>query len=138
MELYIAELIARLKLSVIIELLLHSIVGEMHKPVGDILEGELPATGPEIAIGIPVALQVAIDRAHEREASDIELTVLVQQRLLNILLYDVGTLYAIHSRVLDKTLDVVQVFAHLDAAPSVCVFARLHDPELLSELGQLV
>ena len=107
MELYIAELVARLKLSIVIQLLLHSIVGEMHKPIGDILERKLPTTGPEVAIGIPVALQVAIDRAHQCKAPDVELTVLVQQRLLDILLYDVGPLHTVYCHVLDKALDVI-------------------------------
>jgi len=49
----------------------------MHIPVGDILACEFFARGSQIALLIVVALKVSIDGAAHREASDVELSVLV-------------------------------------------------------------
>ncbi len=87
---------------------------------------------------IPVALEVAIDTAHEREAPDVKLPSFVEHRLLNILLDDVAALVSIDIRVLDQVSNLVKLLAHLDAASSICVFTRLDNPEILSELRVLI
>ena len=110
----------------------------MDEPVGDVLQRELLATGPEVALSVPITLEVAVDGAHQSEASNVELPVLVQKRLLNVLLDDVRSLGTIHNSILDEVLDVVQVFTHLDTAATVGVLSWFHDPELFAELAQRV
>ena len=107
----------------------------MNKPVGDILESELTATGPQVAIGVPVALKVAVDCGHQSEAPDVKLSVLVKKRLFDVLLNDVTSLYTIDSSVLYKSLNMIQVFAHLNSTSSVGILSRFNDPELFSKLG---
>jgi len=50
LELRVTELVTRLKLTIVIQLLLYSVVGEMHISVRDILEREFSTTGSEIAL----------------------------------------------------------------------------------------
>lgn len=110
----------------------------MDVPIGHIFEGELPAGGSEIPLLIPIALKVAIDGAHEGETTDIELPILIQQWLFYILLYNERSLIPIDIGVLDKSLDLLQVFTDLDSTPPVGVLTRLNDPQALSELGDRV
>ena len=79
----------------------------MNIPVGDILEGKLTATRPEIAIGVPIALQISIYCCHQSKAPDIKLSVLVEKRLLNILLNDVTSLHTIDCLVLYESLNMI-------------------------------
>ena len=73
----VAEFVSAFVFSIVIKLLLDSIVGQMHIPVGDILACEFFARGSQIALLVVVALKVSIDGAAHREASDVELSVLV-------------------------------------------------------------
>ena len=110
----------------------------MDVSVGDVLQGELSATRAEVAVAVPIPLQISVYGAHHGEGTDIELPILVQQRLLDILLNDVRTLVPVNVRVLHQALDVVKVLADLNTTSSVGVLTRLHDPKVLTELGQLV
>jgi len=50
----------------------------MHKAIGHVLDGEFSAARSEIALLVPVALKVSIDRAHHCKATDVELSVFVK------------------------------------------------------------
>lgn len=78
MKLRVAELVAGFKLSVVVELLLDGVIGQVHVTIGHVLDGEFSAACSQVSVGVPVALQVAVDRAHQGEAPDIELSILVQ------------------------------------------------------------
>lgn len=110
----------------------------MHKSIGHILEREFSAARPEVAIAIPIALQISIDGAHHRECPYVELSVLVEQRLLDVLLNYVGPPVAIHVHVLDQTLDVIELFAHLYATTSICVLTWFDYPQVLAKLWHMV
>lgn len=110
----------------------------MHESVGHILEREFSAARPEVAIAIPIALEIPIDGAHHRECPNVELPVLVQQRLLDVLLNYVGPPVAIHVHILDQTLDVIELFAHLYATTSIRVLTWFDYPQVLAELWHLV
>ena len=115
---------------------MNCVIGEMHISVGAVLETKLAAAGPEVALSVPVALQVAIDGAHKGEAADVELPALVQERLLDVLLDYVTPFDAVDIRIGHQTLYLVQITAHLDAKASVGVLSRLDDPEVPPELGK--
>ena len=110
----------------------------MHISVRNVLERKLFATCSEVAICVPVTLEVAIDCAHQSEGTDVELAALVEERFFDVLLHDVGPLVAVDVRVLDQALDVIQVSAHLYPAAPVRVFARFNDPNVLTLLGVVV
>lgn len=87
---------------------------------------------------VPVSLQIAVDRGGERETADVELSVFVEQRSLDILLNDVGPFEPVDSCVLNQALNVLKILAHSDAAAPVGVLAWLYDPELLAKLRDAV
>lgn len=101
-------------------------------------EAELSGTCAEVALLVPVALQIPIDGAHHGEAPDIKLPVLVQQGLLNILLNDVTAFVATGAGVVDKAFDLVEILAHGDATASVGILSRFDYPEVLAKFWVLV
>lgn len=110
----------------------------MDVPVRNVLKRVFSATCTQVSIGVPVALQVPVDRAHQGKTPNVELTVLVEEGLLDILLYDVTSLNTVYGSILYQALDVIKVFAHLDSTAPVCVLSWLDDPQLFAKLGQLV
>lgn len=83
---------------------------------------------------VPVALQVTIDGAHKGEDSNVELSILVQQWLLDVLLNNVTSLVSIMVSILDQVLDVVQILYNCYTTSSVGILSWLHDPELSPQL----
>jgi len=81
-------------------------------------------------------LQITIDGAHQGKATNIELPALVEQGLFYIFLNYIGTLVPIHIRILNQSLDVVEVFAHLNATAPVGIFSWLDNPKALSKLRE--
>ena len=130
-------LVARFKSAIVIALLLHGVVRQMNHAVRRVFQVVLPAASPQIPVRVPVRLQVAVDGRAEGVAPDVELPVLVQERLLNVFLNDVAASVAVHLLRLDQALDVLQVATHLDTTASIRVLARLHNPELVAVLGVL-
>ena len=49
---------------------------------------ELLRAGPEVAIAIHVAFKLAIDRSYHSVTANIELSIMNQQRLVQVLLHD--------------------------------------------------
>ena len=131
-------LVARFKSAIVIALLLHGVVRQMNHAVRRVFQVVLPAASPQISVRVPVRLQVAVDGRAEGVAPDIELPVLVQERLLNVFLNDVAASVAVHLLRLDQALDVLQVATHLDTTASIRVLTRLHNPELVAVLGVLL
>lgn len=138
MELGVGKLVTRLKLTVVFASFLNRVVGEMNHAVRRIFEIILATTRPQVAILVPVALQVSIIRRRQGEASNIELAIFVQQGLLDVFLDDVTAFVTVDLLGLNQRLDVVQITAHLDAATPVSVFAWLYNPEGATVLGVLL
>ena len=134
LELGVAQLVAGLELSVVIKLLLDCIVGQVHIPIRHVLQREFTAGGTQVAFAVPVALQVTIYATHEGETTDVEFPVFVQERLLDVLLYNIASSIAINISVLHQAFDMLKIFTDLNATASVCVLARLDDPQALSKL----
>ena len=106
----------------------------MDIPVRDILQGILTATCPQVTISIPVALKVTIYGAHQSKTSNIKFTLLIKKGLFDVFLNNVTSLNTIDCGVLNKSLNMVQIFADLNSTPPVSVLSRLNDPQLLSKL----
>jgi hypothetical protein len=83
-------LVAGLKLTVIFTLFLHSIVRQVDHAVCRVFHVVLAAASPQVAIYVPVALQVTVDGRGQCVAADIELSVLVEQGSLDVFLNDVA------------------------------------------------
>ena len=87
---------------------------------------------------VEVALEVAIDACDEREASDVELAILIEQGLFAVFLDYVRPL---DMRIRHNRLDLGYVAANCDSTASVRVLTRLDDPQVLAHawvLGQVL
>jgi hypothetical protein len=94
-------LISIFKFSIVIAFLLNSIVSQMNHPVSDIFQIELFAACSEIALSVPIPLEIAIHCGHKCVTSDIKLPAFVQQWLLDVFLNDVRPLLTIDISVRD-------------------------------------
>ena len=83
-------------------------------------------------------MEISIYCAHHREASDVELSIFVEKWFFDVLLDNIGSSAAVDVGVLYQTFDVVKVFAHLNAATSICVLAWFYNPEVLTKFGKFV
>ena len=110
----------------------------MDIPVGNILEGEFSAACSEIALLVPITLKIAANGAHHGKASNIKLTILVQQGSLDILLDYVTSFETIHIGVADEAFNLIEIFRYLDSATSIGVLTWLDDPQLLTKGRNLI
>ena len=83
-------------------------------------------------------MQVSVGCLYQSKAANIELSVLVQERLLYVLLNDIAAPVPVDLLSLNQTLDVVEITADLDTAASVRILTRLHDPKGGTVLGELL
>ena len=140
LEFRVRELITRFKFSVIITLLLDSIISQVNQPIGDILQVKIFAACSQIALIVPVSLKISIDWGHQSVASNVELSVFVEKRFLDVLLDNVWTLLAVYDLVWDDVFNLGKFSADLDATTSVCVFTWFNYPNLFSKcfnIGEL-
>ena len=72
-----------------------------------ILQVVFAAASSQISVGVPVSLEIAIHCCRQEVATDVELPILVKQRLLNVLLYDVAAAVPIHLLGLYQRLYVI-------------------------------
>ena len=131
MEVWVGELVATLKLPVVITLLLDCVVSQMNKSISNILKIEVLATSPKVALIVPIALEVAINSSQQSVASNVKLSVLVEERLLNVFLDNVRPLLSIDIGVRYNLLYLREFPANLNATASIGVFSRLDYPNLL-------
>jgi hypothetical protein len=110
----------------------------MDIPVGNILEGEFSAACSKIAFLVPIPLEITVNGAHHSEASNIKLTILVQQGSLNILLDYVTSFESIHIGIADEAFNLIEIFRYLDSAAPIGVLTRLDDPKLLTKGRNLI
>ena len=79
-------------------------------------------------------MQIAIYRTHHREASDVELSILVEEWFFDVFLNNVGATVAIYICILYQRLNVIYFSTYLNTTASVSILSRLDDPEALSKL----
>jgi hypothetical protein len=99
----------------------------------------LAGGGADVALGEPVSLQHSVDRCHQHVVPDVELSSLVEQWLLHVLLDDEGAQrpVTILFLALQSQLDVLYAVTHRYAVTAIAVLAWLHDPHVLDVLSPL-
>ena len=103
----------------------------MDELVGDVVEGILSATRPDVTVLVTVALQAPIDTRQQAEASEVKLALVHQQRIVNILLYNKRSVSIFTHRSAYDRLDLADGLHHGNALASVSVLTRLDDPGVL-------
>jgi hypothetical protein len=104
----------------------------VNKSVCNIFKVEVLATGSEIALIVPIPLQITIHSSDEGVTSNVELSIFIKQWLFNVFLNDIGSFLPIHICILDYVSYLLQLLAYLYAASSIRIFTWLNDPNSLS------
>ena len=102
-----------------------------------VLRCVLARARPQVAVLVPISLEVAVHRGGECVASDIELSVLIKEGLLNVFLDDIGAFLPVNLGLVNDRLDVVNVSADLDANATVGVLSRFDNPHGVAVSGVL-
>jgi len=66
--------------------LLDGVVGEVHGPVLDVVQAEELARSADVALLVEVGLLTLVHRGQQQVAPDVELALVVQQRVVDVLL----------------------------------------------------
>ena len=103
----------------------------MYELVSHVVEGIFSATGTNIAILITVALHAAIDTCKKPKASEIKLSFVDQQGIINILLNDKCAVSIFLRRTSNYRLNFSNCFHNCDALTSIAILTRLYDPSVL-------
>lgn len=105
----------------------------MHKDVCYVMQVKLSPAGANVAFLIPVCSKYTVDTGEKHVCADVELSLVVQKRTLNVLLNDVCFLNSV--RVLlfcvQDSLYALKVITYLYPIPSVGNFSWLDDPHIL-------
>ena len=99
----------------------------MYHWVGDVCLAVVAAGGPNITLGVIVGFEIAIYTCGQCVSSNVKLSSVIEQWILNVLLNDVRP-SSIPRRSLNDALDVLVVLLYGNATASVCVLAWLDDP----------
>ena len=86
---------------------------------------------------VVVSLEVAIHAGCQGKCSDVELPPVNEQRIVDVLLQDAGTLLGLRT-FLYNTLYFIKVFGNLDAYAPVRILSWLQNPDIMSFLGGLL
>ena len=131
LEVCIAQLVARFLPTVILALLLHSVVREVDHGIRDVSKAEGPTRCPYVALSVIVGLEIPVDARGEGVGPNVELSLLVEKRIMDILLHDPSPARgSVVTAALDDSLNLLEVVGHLDAMPSICVLSRFDDPHV--------
>mmetsp|Transcript_16202 Transcript_16202/g.21930 ORF Transcript_16202/g.21930 Transcript_16202/m.21930 type:complete len:233 (-) Transcript_16202:1376-2074(-) len=123
--------VAILKLAVIVSLLLDRIIRQVYGHISDIIKGVFTTARPDVSILVAVPFQTAIDAGKEAEASEVELTLMDQKRVVDILLNDESAITFFPHRSPNYLLYFSQCFDDSDTDTAISVFTRFHDPGVL-------
>lgn len=116
--------------------LLDGVVGEVDHFVADVVEVEVIGGSADVAFAEPVGSHDAVQPGDEHVVPDVELPALVEQRILNVLLHDVGFVIAVVVLLLllEDVVELVDLVNHHNAVAAVRQLARLHYPDVLQLL----
>lgn len=113
-------------------MLLNGIICQMNKLIVQIINIEFFTTRSNICIFIEVAFQMPIDRSHGSITSKIELSVINQQRIVNIFLNNVSLLFVLtRMSFLDKIFNLIKIWRHINSISSISILTRLYNPHIL-------
>ena len=73
-----AELVAILKLPVVVRLLLYGVIGQVDEWVWHVIKGVLTTACPNVPILVAVALQAPIDTCQQAKAAEVKLALMNQ------------------------------------------------------------
>ena len=130
-EILQTEFVAVFELAVVFRLLLNGIIRQVDEHISDVFKGVLATTRANVSILVAVPLQTPVDAGKKAEASEVELALMDQQRVVDIFLNYESTVTILLGWATDDLLDFTDSFDHCDTNTSVRILARLDNPSVL-------
>ena len=138
MQLVVRHLVACFVLTVAFVPLLHGIVGQVNQAVGQVVDVILVRACSDVSFFVEVALLAATDRGEHGVCSDVELSSVDQERVVDVALHDAGASAVVLVGFCDQVYDLVVVFRNLDTIAAVGVLTRFYNPNVLWDNKLLV
>lgn len=90
-KIQVGHFVEILELAILFTFLLNSVVGEMNKFVIDVLEGVLLTGCPQVAVLVPVTLEIAVNAGEQDKHADVEFPLVVKIGVFHVFLDDHGS-----------------------------------------------
>lgn len=130
------DLVTRLILTILLTLFLDGVVGEVDHLVRQILEVEFLACRADVPFLKPVALSDAVGRCQADVCSDVELSLVIEERH-NVLLKNVSTrpAHRVCLFFVDEVSNLLQRLSDGNAGASVGILTGFHQPDVATLAG---
>ena len=126
------KLVARLVSAVFVALFLDSIVCQMDQSIAQIVVYKRTWRCPQVSIVVSKTFELAVDECEHTEAPDVEFSLVVKGRFLNVLLHNERFLLVIIALTQD-TFDLSERGAHCDPVAPIWILTRFHDPDVIRD-----
>lgn len=133
-----AQLVGVLVLAVVVSVGLHSVIGQVHKSVAEILEVKRLRASAEVYVAVHVASEETVDGGKHSEGTDVEFSAADEKWSVDVELYDTRLF------VFDDVFDLMKIRADFNPRTSIGIFTWFNDPNVcllfkyFSECGFLV
>ena len=129
LEISITHLVKVFEFTKVFILFLNCIIRQMNKFVVYSIQIVFPRAGSDIAIFVEIALKFLVYAGHQWEDSEVKFSFVNEQRIIDVLLNDVGCITTIFRFATTyQPFDFVNVPRYTDANTSVCVLTRFDNP----------
>ena len=102
----------------------------MYMQIGEVVERIFPRRRPYVSILVAIPLNLSIDRCQQTIAAEIKFPLVNQQRVINVLLQNVGPLRIARPSP-NNLLHFAKRASKLDSNASIGVFTRFYNPSVL-------
>ena len=132
------QLVAWLKFAIVFAPFLHSVVGQVNKAVVQIMHWILATWCSKVALFVQISLEVSVLSRHQSKCTNVKLTAVDEERVVDVLLKDASPLNPISS-IFYYILNLLKLFSDLNSLPLIRVFTWFDDPNVLGcHLGVVV
>ena len=101
----------------------------MNHAIVDIVQVEFSTRSSNVSLLVVISFKVAIDTCSHGICANIELSSVVQKRVVDILLHYAGS-FPRFSALFYDSFDIIVFFCNLDPLPSICVLSRFYNPHI--------
>ena len=114
-------------------MLLNRIISEMHEHILWILEYKFIWGCSNVPLFIPIGFKVSVDTGNDHEVANIKLSLLIEERPVNVSLNNEGSKASIHIlfSAFESNHDVIQAMADWNPSSLVWVLAWFDYPDVM-------
>lgn len=109
---------------------LHGVIGEVDHAITAIIQIVFLRRSAYIPVIVPISLQSPVYSGDENVASDVELSTIDQEAILDVFLHNNAS-FAVLETFLQLIFELSAVGVDSDAEPSIRVLSWLDDPKIM-------